>query len=453
MAIARFSDKLSRGRLRLAILPLAWALSLGAFGQSDLVELYFEALGSDPRLLAADAEADIYQAREKYQRGALLPQVSGSAQGTRTGRESPGTGGTNVRDYYDGEKYSLSLTQSLYNKPQWEGYRAARNEADQYAARFEDTENLITVDLVERYTKVLAAEDNLRFVRAEREAAEKQYSQIKARYERKLAMVTDLLEVEARVDRLRTEELNARNQVALAREAMSEMLGRAVDEPLAPLRDEIFVTWDLSSPDTWIRRGLRDNSALQAAQLAVKAAEAGVRQANGGRHPTVNLQLLAQKSDIGFENAQVPTSEVYVAAVNLNVPLFSGGQVSAQVAEARARLRLATQEREEVERDLRKQIREAYLNAHSAMQRVEATRKAVASAQKSYEARQKGYKYGTVTVVDVLDAAENLYAAERDYRQAYYDLMVEGMNLYRTAGSDAPAKVAEVNQWLETDGA
>ena len=264
-------------------------------------------------------------------------------------------------------------------------------------------------------------------------------------------MVTDVLEVEARVDRLRTEELNARNQVKLAREGMSEMVGRDVDEPLAPLREQVFVEWDLSSPDPWIEQGLRDNSALEAARLAVKAAEAGLRQAKGGRHPTVNLQLLAQKSDIGFENAQVPTSEVYVAALNLNVPLFTSGQVSAQVAEARARLRLSTQQMEEVERGLRKQIREAFLNAHSANQRVAATRKAVASAQKSYEARQKGYQYGSVTVVDVLDAAENLYLAQRDYRQAYYDLMVQGMNLYRTAGSEAPAKVAEINGWLATD--
>ncbi|HLS98977.1 MAG: TolC family outer membrane protein [Porticoccaceae bacterium] len=452
MAIARCTGKPAGGRLRLAALPLALTLSLGAFAESsDLVELYTEALGSDPRLMAADAEADIYQAREKYRRGALLPQVSGTAQGTRTGRESPGTGGDYLREYYDGEKYSLSLTQSLYNKPQWEGYRAARNEADQYAARFEDTENLITVDLVERYTKVLAAEDNLRFVVAEREAAEKQYSQIKARFERQLAMITDVLEVEARVDRLRTEELSARNQVKLTREAMSEMVGREVAEPLAPLREQIFVDWELSSPDPWIERGLNDNSALQAARLSVKAAEAGLRQAKGGRHPTANLQLLAQKSDIGYENAQVPTNEVYVAALNLNVPLFSGGQVSAQVAEARARLRLATQQMEEVERGLRKQIREAFLNAQSASERVVATRKAVASAEKSYEARQKGYQYGTVTVVDVLDAAENLYGAQRDYRQAYYDLMVQGMNLYRTAGSDAPAKVAEINGWLATD--
>ncbi|MFA5546965.1 MAG: TolC family outer membrane protein [Porticoccaceae bacterium] len=449
----RSSGPMSGAGLICAGLALGLFVSSHAFGQSsDLVDLYKEALGSDPRLMVAEAEADIYQARERFQRGALLPQANLGYQGNRTGRDSTGILGNELpREYYDGERYNFALTQVLYNKSTWEGYRLSRKEADQYAARFEDTENLVTVDLVDRYTKVLAAEDNLRFVIAERQAAEKQLSQIRARYERKLAMITDVLEVEARVDRLRTDELSAEYQVKLAREGVSEIIGREVDEPLAPLRDTILVGWDLSSPDPWIERGLAENSGLMAARSAVKAAEAGLRQAQGARHPTVNLQLTAQKSDIGFENAQVPINETYVASVNVSVPIFSGGRVSAQVAEARARLRLAKQQMEGFERGLRKEIREAFLNASSAYQRVAATRKAVVSAEKSYEARQKGYQFGTVTVVDVLDAAENLYGAQRDYRQAYYDLMVQGINLNNTAGSNAPSKIAELNNWLATD--
>lgn len=416
---------------------------------SDLLDLYQETLGSDPRLQAADAEAEIYQAREKFRRGALLPQANVSAQGSRTVRDSTGATGVDVRDYYYGEKYSFSVTQSLYNKPQWEGYRTAKSEADQYAARFDDTESMITVDLVERYTKVLAAEDNHQFVVAERQAAEKQLSQIEARYKRQMAMITDLLEVEARRDQLLSEELNAENQVELAREAVSELIGRKVDEPLAPLRKEVFIGWDLASPDPWIEKGISSNRGLEAARHAVKAAEAGLRQAQGGRHPSLNVQLLAQQSDIGYDNAPAPETESYVAALNLNMPLFSGGQVSAQVKEARAKLRLSQQQLEEQQRNLSKDIREAFLNARTANKRVEATRKAVASAQKSYEAKQKGLEYGTVTVVDLLDASEQLFGAQRDYRQAYYDLMVQGMHLQRTSGNHAQDKLKEVNDWLD----
>src|SRR5690606_26709533 len=101
-----------------------------------------------------------------------------------------------------------------------------------------------------------------------------------------------------------------------------------------------------------------------------------VKEAQGSRHPAVSLSLNAQQSDIGYENAQVPESETYVAAINLSMPLYTGGQISSQVAEAQARLRVAEQEYQQADRLLRKEIREAFLRARNAVDRVAATRKA-----------------------------------------------------------------------------
>lgn len=419
--------------------PLAWGASL--------MDLYQEVLANDPRLQQADAERDVYGARERYSRGALLPQVSLSAQGTRNKREP--IEGQGQEDYYYGERYSLALRQSLYNKAQWEAYRGARRSAEEFEARYEDMEAAVTVDLVERYTQVLAAEDNLSFVVAEREAAESQLRQIRARYDRQMAMITDLYEVEARVDRLLTEELQARNDVDMAREGMAEMLGRSLDEGLAPLLEHPPVDEALQPLEEWLQVGLTNNHRLAAERSAVQAATAGVREARGRRHPTVDLQLSAQRTDIGYENAPAPESEYYVASLNLNMPLFSGGQVSAQVSESRARLRMAEQRLTEQERRIRKEIREAYLTTRTATMRVSATRKAVTSAEKSYEARQRGLEYGTVTVVDVLDAAEQLFMARRDHRQAYYDLMVQSLRLHQTTGLLTPDNVAELDRWLQ----
>lgn len=429
-------------RALLAILTLC----LGSLAHAtSLLDLYQETLESDPRLQVAQAETEIFSARERYSRGALLPQVSLSAQGTRTKRE---VSEANLEESYYGERYSAVLRQSLYNKAQWEAFRGSRREAEEYLARYEDTEAKVTVDLAERYTQVLAAEDNLGFVSSEREAAEAQLRQIRARYERQMAMITDLLEVEARVDRLKTEELDAAHQVQLTREAVSELVGRQLDEPLAPLREQVLFDIQLNSVDEWLTLGLANNHGLSAARLAVEAARAGVGEARGRRHPTVDLQLSAQRTDIGYENAQSPEMDVYVAALNLNMPIFTGGQTSAQVAESRARQRLAEQQLEELERRARKEIREAYLATRSAMGRVAASGKAVTSAEKSYEARQRGLEYGTVTAVDVLDAAEYLFGARRDHRQAYYDLMVQFLRLHQTTGMLNPEKVAELDGWL-----
>lgn len=426
---------------------------------STLLDVFYESMASDPRLQRAEAETAIYQARKDNSRGALLPQVSLAAVGTRTARDSTVVNSTTQtevelpREYYDGERYSATLSQPLYDKQRWEAFRASSKEAEQYGARFDETRGEVAVDVVDRYTQVLAAEDNLAFVSAERTAAEKQLNQARARHERQLARITDVLALEARVNVLLSQELDAENQVAMARENMSEVLGREVDEPLASLREDIIIDWQIGSLPEWIETGLRNNSELEASLLAVEAAERRVKEAAGQRHPKLSISLNAQQSDIGFENAQTPESETYVAAVNFSMPIYTGGQISAQVEETKARLRYARQQHVASDRLVRKEVREAYLNAQSAIERVTATKKAVESAQKSFEAQQKGYEYGTVTVVDVLNASETLYEARRDHRRAYYDLMNARTSLYQVAGEFSAKRIAFIDGWLELPGA
>ncbi|MFA5631174.1 MAG: TolC family outer membrane protein [Porticoccaceae bacterium] len=436
------------GRLFAGLLLSAAVSAHGA----TLLDLYHETMASDPRLQKSEAEVAVFQAREKGARAGLLPQVSAGAQGTRTVRESADTQGLERRDHYDGERYYLSLSQPLYDKARWEAFRSAGKEADQYSVRHEDFQSLVAVDVVDRYTKVLAAEDNYAFVVAEREAAQEQYRQVDARYRRQMAKVTDLLAVEARANILVSQELEALNQVSIARESMSELLGREVSEPFAPLREDIHIAWDFSNLEDWVARGLQSSKHLQSARLAVETAKGRVKEAQGRRHPTLSVNLNAQKTDIGYENAPTPLAETYVAALNLSMPLYTGGQISAQVDEAQARLRMAEQEYQQADRLLRKEIREAFLRSRSAMDRVAATRKAVVAADKSYQAQKKGFGFGTVTVVDVMTASETLFEAQRDYRQAYYDLMVQGMTLFQVSGEFSPQNVADINAWLEAAG-
>lgn len=416
---------------------------------TTLLDIYHEALVSDPRLQVASARRDVYVARKDQSKGAMLPQISTTAQNSRNIRESENPiFGIKERDHYNGERYSLSISQSLYNKSQWEAFRSSQHDAARYAADYDSREDIVTVDIVSRYSQVLAAEDNLAFVIAEKDATEKQLKQVRARYDRQMAMVTELLDVEARRDALLTDEVMARNEVEQAREAVAEVIGRTISEPIAALKTNVFIDWEFDSAEEWITRGLVASPHLTGYREGVASAQARVREAKGQRYPTVGFQVSAQKSDIGFENAQANENDTYVASVNVNIPLYSGGQVSARIAEARANLRVAQQELEEQERLLRKEIRAAFLNARAAKQRVEATRKEVASAEKSYDARQKGFEYGTVTVVDVLDASENLFRARRDHRQAYYDLMVQAMSLQQTSGDLNASHVAHIEQWL-----
>ena len=286
---------------------------------------------------------------------------------------------------------------------------------------------------------------------AELAAAREQARALEEKFERQMASLPEMLQVVARAELLKSQELDAANQVEIARANLAEVLGRPVNEPLAKL-GEIVSPWELENLDVWVQRGLSASSALEAMRLDVEAAAAGVKQAAGRYHPTLDLTLSAQKSDIGYENTQAPTAEIYVASLNLTIPIYSGGQISAQLDEARAQLRVAEANYMGQKRAVRKAINEAFLKTQSAQQRVVASQRSVAAAEKSLEAQQKGFEYGIVASTDVLDATKVLFETKRDYRRACYDLMLEGVKLQQAAGAFEDASVAKINAWLEEPG-
>src|SRR5690606_1447652 len=126
---------------------------------ADLLDVYHETIASDPRLRRSVAEVAIYHARRDNARAGMLTQITLRSPCTRTAREAPNVQGLDITDYYDGERYYASLNQPIYDKARWEAFRSAGKEARQYSVRHEDFESLVAIDVVDRYTKVLAAED------------------------------------------------------------------------------------------------------------------------------------------------------------------------------------------------------------------------------------------------------------------------------------------------------
>ncbi len=201
---------------------------------ADLMQLYRESRLEDPRVLAAYARAQAGKDREREALGGLLPQITASSSFNRTNRD--------VQTYtesFNNERYALTLSQHLYNKQAWENYQEFRARARQGEFEAKDAQAEATVDLAQRYFMALAADDELELVLAERRATQKNLDRVEALYEKKLAMITDVLDLRARVDALAAQEVEARNQVRVSREELSEIIGRPVTERLSRVREDV----------------------------------------------------------------------------------------------------------------------------------------------------------------------------------------------------------------------
>jgi outer membrane protein len=417
----------------------------------NLMDLFTITVNQDPRIRIAESETKIGEAIERQNLGGLLPQISASSSLSRNRFEEQRKGLPEDPDYYSGETYSLNMQQPLFDISRYQSYNAskARNKASRNS--FKDILGSVSIDLVDLYTRVLTAEDNVELVIAERRAIDKQLDQVQSRYQRQLAVITDLLEVEARRDAILSEEISAINEVAITREALAEVVGRPVNETLAPVVDKIDFTI-VKPMDYWIKQALTNNASLHAKQNDIEAAKADLAQVKAEHYPTVSLSLSARKSDTGSLNEATQGSrEIYYGALQFNVPLYSGGSTSARVAEYRQRLTIAEQRNEEIRRAVLKQVRASYLTTKASLNAIKAAQKARDSAIKSLEAREQAFKFGTVTVVNVLDTLREKFRAERDYKHTQYVFLLSLAQLEYTTQADPYEGIEKLNNWLVTE--
>jgi outer membrane protein len=412
----------------------------------DLAGLYREARLEDPRVLAAYARARSASEQQREALGGLLPQLSAQSNFNRILRKDEA-----AREIYDNKSYSLSLTQYLYNKTAWEGWQKAKSVTAQKGAQAEDSHAEATVDLAKRYFVALAADDELELVQAERRATQKNLDRVNMLYERQMAKITDQLDLKARVDALAAQEVDARNQVQVSREALSEIVGRRIDERLSRVRNDVALQAPVAPLANFVSQAMDANPLLKAYQSGAEAADAAVREGKGGHYPQLSVSLSAQQSDVGYDNTLTPRSDSYVATLGVRVPIYSGGSTSARVRGLYDDQLAAEQELEGVRRQVVKETTTAYLTAQASVEKIRANKNALSSAQQSSVAAQKAFAYGVVNAVDVLTSVQNEFRARRDLLKSQYDFITNLFMLNRWSGQLNQESVDSVNVWLSPE--
>jgi outer membrane protein len=192
------------------------------------------------------------------------------------------------------------------------------------------------------------------------------------------------------------------------------------------------------------------NPAISAKELAIQAAENNVNSQTSKYLPVVDLQLNYYNSNTGYQSTQSLPYQVQTAAVNVNVPLFSGGTTSNQVSEAKHRLQMSKNDNEAATRWIIKETSDSFLSANANARNIKASQKALASATKSREAMERGYHYGVVTIGDVIKAQQNEFSVKKDFAQAKYSYIKNRIRFMHAIGSIAEENLQEINTWLET---
>lgn len=201
---------------------------------------------------------------------------------------------------------------------------------------------------------------------------------------------------------------------------------------------------------------MEQNLALVSSRLAADIARDNVRIAFGGHLP--KLDLVASKSNtdqtspINFSSGNVGirtnNSDDTSYALQVTMPLFSGGAAQSRVRQTEYQWQAARERLTRVSRQTERQARDAYLGVISEISRVNALRQALESSRTALKATEAGYEVGTRTAVDVLESRRALAVAETNYSRSRYDYILNVMRLRLASGTLDRSTLDEVNTWL-----
>jgi outer membrane protein len=430
----------------LAASGLLFSLSSLAHGE-DLLSIYQLALNADPELKSAQAKVEIGSAQSGQALGQMLPQVSATGNwSSNQSRRDSGKAASN--ETYPGTRYYVSLNQSLIDFAKFWNWRRASRVEDQYTTEAIEAEHKLIATLVERYFDVLEAEDQLYFLQTEKQATEKQLQQIKKQFDKQLLKITDVYEVEARLDKIAAEEIIADTKRITAQDALRELTGVSPHD-LSKLKTDVSFTELQGNLDEWVNMAIGQNPSVSAYAIAIDAAENGVIAQKSKYLPVVDLQLNYYDTNTGYQSQNLNSNtQTQVAAINVTVPIFDGFTTTNQMFEAQQRLQLSKNEHESALRALIKETSDSFLSTNASVRHIKASQKALESAIKSRQSMERGLTYAVVTVSDLLKSQQNEYQAQRDLSQAKYNYIKNRVRFMRAIGSINDQNLAEVNQWL-----
>ncbi|AXQ28781.1 type I secretion protein TolC [Solimonas sp. K1W22B-7] len=446
--------------MRLTALLLSAALALPCAAQAnELLKIYDLALQNDATWRAAEHARDASVEAKPQARALLLPQVTGSAAKGRTLSEvenDPAVGDTTTTKSNDDPwSYTLSLNQPIFD---WGAIQQLR-QADDVVALAETSYRSVGQDLLLRvaqaYFNVLAATDTLSSARDENKAVSRQLELAQARFEVGLSAITEVQEAQARYDLTNATVIQSQQVLNTAYSALAEITGRPY-EPQARLVDELPLSTPIPSDiEAWVKTAREGNLDVLSARLAADIADTGIGIARAGHYPTLDLN-----GSHGVSGSSNDASGVSVASdreitsdrvtLQLTLPIFSGLATQSRVREATSTREQRRAEYTGAQRFAERQTRDAYFGVLSGSARVAALKQAVVSSVTALDAARSGQEVGTRTFIDVLNAQQQLSAAQRDYYRSRYDYLLAGLLLRQAAGNLGAADLEAVDRLLTT---
>ncbi|MBE7214054.1 outer membrane channel protein TolC [Shewanella benthica] len=433
-------------KIRTICAALTLAFSTSAVQADDLLQIYQQALTSDPIALQAQAQRDALYEQIEENRAPLLPTISASVGYDKSWRNEDTQSNTDS----SGINAGVTLNQVIYDHSAWVGLSLAELAASQADAAYASSLQTLIIRVTTAYFAVLSAKDTFEFQGSEKRAIERQLEQTKQRFAVGLTAITDVHEAQAQYDLARAQEILAENELINSYEALREITG--IEHTTINILDtERFsaVTPSPTRATDWLKMAETNSVDLLTTRIGKDIAQETISLYKAGHMPTLSLNA-GYTTNIQQENNDNDANDYDNGTVGLtlSIPIFEGFKVSSKVNQAQYQYVEASEKMEQTHRKVVKDVRNNFNNVGASISSIRAYEQSVISSESALKATQAGFEVGTRTIVDVLNRTRDLYDSKRKLSDARYGYINSILALKQAAGTLNEDDVIAINNGL-----
>lgn len=400
----------------------------------DLREALVAAYNTNPTLQGARATQRATDEGVPLARARALPSLSGQANYTRFLRQNP----LSFVLLDSSKSFDVSLGIPVYSGGAVKNsIRAAKTRVEAGQEDLRATESGVFAQVVAAYMDVIRDSAIVGLSRNNVEVLDVNFKATGDRYEIGDLTRTDVAQSDSRLALARGDLRTAEVNLIASRERYIQIVGKApVDLAPPPPLPGLPAT-----PEDAVNFALENNPDLMAARERSKAAGYDVKIADAAKLPTVSLSSQGSYQDTtgttaGATGGQSFSQRVTTAqaGVSVSIPLFQGGAPAAQTRQAQARESATLEQEIAVEREVIASVRSSYASWSAANEIIAMNQTAVDAAALSLEGVRAENTVGNRTILNILDAEQELLRAQVQLVTARRNAYVAGFNLLAAMG-------------------
>ncbi len=309
-----------------------------------------------------------------------------------------------------------SASMRLFDWKAIQRYRAATNSENVARLNLKDARELVVLATGNVYLEAIAGAARVETAQAQVTTAKALYDKAVAQQQAGVSPAIDTLRAQVQLQTRQQQLIATTNDFAKQKLVLARVIGFAPGQEFTLAEKAPYEPFPIPDLQDSLQRAYKLRSDYKAAQSRVAAAQFEYSGARAGYYPS--LSFAANYGQIGAVPGDVlPT---FAAIGTLNIPIFEGGKVHADVLKAEASLRQAEAQLADVRGLIDQDVRNALLDLKSSSDQVEVAQSSVNLAEQALAQSQDRFSAGVTDNLEVVQAQEAVAAAHESLISSLY---------------------------------